>query len=220
MKRRDFLQMLGIGGATLAVSTTAAASPIVPLFSGKESKIWTPEHASLTRNHLVLVRPPEDPFNFPATDGMLLAPTDEALNIPAVRVLLNPGQDPHGAFYKAAIEMRRAFSEESLRRFAAVPKWKRQGAVLVTLVDTEIFVGPLETNDDGFYLEISYTPYHVSGPDFETLNLNGWGVYSENGEYPIEVPTEIDMDRLLHVDTEIFTGKTNLLELQGKIIVP
>jgi hypothetical protein len=220
MKRRDFLQMLGIGGATLAVSTTAAASPIVPLFSGKESKIWTSEHTSLTRSHLVLVRPRDNPFSFPTTSGMLLAPTDEDQDIPSVKVLLNPGQDPHGAFYKAATEMRRSFAEASMRRFAAVPEWKRQGAVLVTLVDTEIFAGPLDTGDEGFTLEISYTPYHLSGPDFETLSLNEWEVYSENGEYPIEVPTEIDMDRLLRVETEIFTGKSKFSTLGGKVLVP
>jgi len=211
--------MLGLGGATL-VATKAKASPLVPLFSGKESKIWTPEHTRLTRNHLVLMRPRDAFFSFPTTDGMVLYPSDEDLNIPSVKVVFSPGQDPHDAFYKAAVEMRRAFSEESLKRFASIPEWKRHGAVLVTLVDTEIFAGPLDTSDDGFALEISYTPHHVSGPDFETLNLNGWMVYSENGEYPIEVPTEIDMSRLLHVETEIFTGKLNALELRGKSIVP
>lgn len=210
--------MLGVGGAGLVLATNAAANPIVPLFSGRESKIWTPEHTSLTRSHLVLTRPQGAPFAFPSTRGMLLTPSDEDLNIPSVKVLLHPEQDPHEAFYKAATEMRRSFSEQSLQRFAGIPEWKRRDAVLITLVDTEIFAGSLETSDEGFYLEVSYTPYHVSSPDLESLNLNGWGVYSENGEYPIEVPSEIDMDRLLSVDCRIVCGEMTTSTLGGVLV--
>lgn len=240
MKRRNFLQMLGVGGATLAVSTAASAGPVVPLFSGRDSKIWTPEHASLTRSHLVLVRPKTVAWQHARTPAGAdprvprmrrdVWPTTERLNLyhldgwgenpPVAVVEFDEGRDPHHAFYRAAMKMREDFARESQRRLLEVPEWRRPRSTLVTLVDTPIFAGamPAGPGKEHLLCEISYTPYVLDSSD--EINLNGWEVYSENGEYPVEVPTEIDMDRLLHVETSVFTGKLNALELRGKIVVP
>ena len=250
--RRQFLQMLGIGGASLLVTTAAKASPVVPLFSGKESKIWTPEHTSLTRSHLVLTRPKVVPTRaFPVPGGaewgmrlsrkrwptvpdprsyldrpvlelkhrddfphqayQLGAPSLEK-NVPGVSFKVE--NDPHHAFYKASMQMRDRFAKQSHARLMAIPEWQRPHTTLVTLVDTDIFV----SNGIGETLrvEISYTPHTISMA--EELELNGWEIYSENGEYPVEIPTDIDMHHLMQVDTDIFTGKLNALQLRGKII--
>jgi len=254
MKRRDFLQMLGVGGAGLALATSAAASPIVPMFSGKGSKLWTPEHTSLTRSHLVLVRPGAVPWQtaktpagadpavprmrrdmWPTTGGTKSAQRGGPLyrrdvvlrhldawgdNPPTAVVEFDEGDDPHHAFYRAAMKMREDFAKESQRRLLKVPEWRRPHSTLVTLVDTPIFAGamPAGPGKEQLLCEISYTPYVFDASD--ELNLNGWEVYSENGEYPVEVPSAIDMGHLLAVETRIFTGKLNPLELRGKIIVP
>lgn len=230
--------MLGLGGASLAITTTASASPVVPLFSGKESKIWTPEHTRLTSSHIVLVRPKETPwkitplagaphpaarmqrFAWPKTRRYDLRHNDEETNPYPVSVEYGEGHDPHHAYYLAAMEMRSRFAEDSRRRLLDVPEFRRPHSTLVTLVDTPIFASalPQDSGSDLLLAEISYTPYVIDAN--EELDPNGWEVYSENGEYPIEVPTEVDMDRLLHVDTQVFTGKLNPREWRGKIITP
>lgn len=244
--RRQFLQMLGLGGASLAVSTAVEASPIVPLFSGRESKIWTPEHASLTRSHLVLTRPPREvPFDsvelapgarrllkkrWPVVGRESLPMVDEDWpwparrpnqaflpSVPNVKVVLEPRQDAHEAFYRAAMKMRNEFVTQSRQRLAEIPEVRRPHSLLVTLVDTPIFAGGLDTDERGFYLEISYTPHLVETGELE---LNGWEVYSENGEYPIEVPTDVDFDRLLTLDRLVLAGEADPLRFAGKLISP
>lgn len=225
--RREFLQMLGIGGAGLVLATNAAASPLVPMFSGKESSLWTPEHTSLTRSHLVLVRPRGvawQDLRWPKVSGyrpQTLRHFDAwGENPPTAVVEFDEGQDPHHAFYRAAMKMREDFARESQRRLLEIPEWRRPRSTLVTLVDTPIFAGAMPGGPGKEHLlcEISYTPHVIDSSD--QFEANGWEVYSENGEYPIEVPTEIDMDRLLTVETRIFTGKLNPLELRGKIVTP
>ena len=234
--RRQFLQMLGVGGTSLLVTTTANASPIVPLFSGKESKIWTPEHTSLTRSHLVLTRPKVVPTtmtpvpggiswgrkiiraSWPKIGGRRLYHTDEEHCVPSVTVQLADGGDAHEAFYKAAMQMRSDFAKQSQERLLKVPPYKRSDAMLVTLVDTDIFAAALyETR--GFRVEISYTPYILGQLGSGGLELNGWEIYSENGEYPIEIPSGIDMDRLFSLDQRIAKGEMAVSKFGGRILI-
>jgi len=236
MRRRDFLQMLGIGGATLT------AGPIVPLFSGKDSKIWTPEHTRLTSSHIVLTRPPNKPwkvtpakstlnwkafgvgarkmtkFQWPSTGRLTLCHMDQNVNPQPIRVEYADGHDPHHAYYRAAMKMRESFSKFSRNRLLEVPEYRRRFSTLVTLVDTPIFVSTIPMKDkEQLLCEISYTPYVIDADD--ELDLNGWEVYSENGEYPIEVPTKIDMDRLLSLDYRIVRGETALSRFGGVLLV-
>lgn len=252
--------MLGVGGSSLLISTAAQASPIVPLFSGKESKIWTPEHTSLTRSHLVLLRPkkvpwkvvpaPEhaDPFYrhmhrdaWPRVGGersaqgggplyhrtRLLRHLDEEWwrGPPPVRVEFKQGQDPHDAFYRAAMKMREDFSKESQRRLLEVPEYRRPHSTLVTLVDTPIFAGPVSFSElpiapgkNQLIAQISYTPYVVD-LTYEELELNGWEVYSESGQYPIEVPTDVDMEKLFSLDQHIIRGQRAPSSLGGSLLI-
>lgn len=239
MERRTFLQMLGTGVISLA---TGEARP-VPLFSERDSALWTPQSVDLTRSHLVLTRPAATPLGadpgvlrlhrrWPVFGGVVLYPVDEPRtgaswglpdasywhNIPDVKIVLDDGEDPHEAFYKGAMKMREDFAVQSRRRLLAEPEPLRPHQQLVTLVDAPIFAGALETDERGFYLEISYTPYVVrAGGDVE---LNGWEVYSENGQYPVEVPSYIDMDHLLRIDRRVVTGEQPRRRLGGRLILP
>lgn len=258
MDRRNFLQMLGLGAAAAAVSSTAQASPIVPLFSGRESKIWTPEHSSLTAHHLVLRRPPRTSFQkAPTPSGadpqiwrgtrqiwpkigdetlhhvdeggfwwnhMFVPPLEHGAfpaNVPALTVEVPAGADPHECFYRAASWMRDKFAEQSRQRLLEIPPVQRPAYQLLTLVDTPIFASAVEPSGSGadraFMLEISYTPYTVS---IDELHLNGWELYSENGEYPIEIPDTIDLERLMTVDRKVVTGDIHPSRMRGRLVLP
>jgi len=253
MDRRTFLQMLGIGGAAQMLT------PTVPLFSGRESALWTPEHTSLTASHLVLTRPAQTPWqraatplgadprvlrvnrkSWPSVGGRQLHPVDDGgfwwdhvwvppsdhpavpPNVPGIQVVLRDSDDPHEAFYRAATWVRDAFAKQSQRRLLEVPQAERPAQQLVTLVDTPIFAGPEAVpegheGDRAFRIEISYTPHLVRTGEME---MNGWEIYSENGEYPIEIPKDIDFDRLLRVDRRVLTGETDASRMRGRLVLP
>jgi hypothetical protein len=238
MERRSFLQMLGAAAASLCSgSVLASPSPnLVPLFAGKDSSIWTPEHAKLTGGHLVLVPRratpsltfgPQSGFglvrgtatdlrhDWPIVGGHtlhLLDPLDTEEEVANIRaVARDENEDLHLVFYRAAMKLRSSFSEQAARQLQRAERdpWTPPPCMLVTLVDTPIFAGALESagelengawssRERGFYAEISYTRHVV--PASNQLKLNGWDLYSENGEYPIEVPSNIDLERLLAID--------------------
>jgi hypothetical protein len=142
-----------------------------------------------------------------------------------VEVLVGEGQDPHLAFYRASMQMRENFKEESLRMLARVPEVLRHEAQIVTVVDNPIFMGALspltasgvdwDNDSDGFTVEADYTQYVVVGD----VDPNGWDVYSELGEFPIEVPSKIDMDQLLTLDRNFFNGDMKLPRGANRIII-
>lgn len=129
------------------------------------------------------------------------------------------GQDPHHAFYKGAMGLRDAFAEQSRRRLLDIREHLRPYKTLVTLVDTPIFAGafPVSDTQEGLQIDLSYVA-HVIDADAE-LELNEWEVYSENGEYPIEVPSDIDMERLLRLDQRIVRGETAPSMFGGKLLI-
>lgn len=250
MQRRNFLQLLGLGGF-------AAVAP-VPVFGAESApvKLWTPEErTALTGGHTVLIRGPQTPWpvgslvkpsgTWPSVEGQLfyeggdirlrgrndsyivmddvgcqwvnIKPIDLILRDPTeelprtvVDIFLEDGMDPHLTFYKGAMQMRESIKQAGLDQLKQVPERQRQflNLQLVTLVDNPIFAGPLsfESDREGFSIEVDYTQYLISG----TLNPNGWEVYSETGEYPIDVPSNIDFEQLLALDTQVHKGELNL----------
>jgi len=239
MFRRNFLQMLGIGGVASTLPVT------LPLFGSPDRPQGRGETVSLlTGGHLVLVRPPTQPsafgFNRMGTPAIAVAgrwPLSRGavfqdqitgrqkggwtplpvLDEERVVVHVRPSeetQDPHLVFYEAAMKMRERFKTTSLELLTSFPKgYKSQGGVrLVTVVDNPIFAGAAATREDerasGFTLEADFTQYLVAdqySSDLgewvpQEINPNGWEVYSEFGEFPIEIPSKIDMDQLLAID--------------------
>ena len=253
MDRRSFLQLLGAG------AVGASSGLMVPLFSGKDSGLWTPEHTSLTSHHLVLVPRKGDPKarfqRLPMVGGVHISklywgtePTDMRKNwpvvgghtlrlldadpgvdeVPDVRVVARDEEDLNLVFYRAAMNMRNAFAERTTRMFAELPEWERRSSRLVTLVDVPIFAGALDTYERGFHVSIGYACHvvplvaqkwshgrRVDDPEAED-DLRGWEVYSETGEYPIEIPSDIDLERLQSFDREIIERKRRPILLASK----
>ena len=265
MKRRDFIQMLGMGGLVAVVP-----APLFGSTEGATPKLWTPgQKKDLAGRHIVLTRPskssefktmpgdtlfrsPEYTANvggsrvalsrhgrWPILTGdVFLAPEghfrfreqrkgepfplrfNTEINMGTgrhndvggrggagpVQILVPEGGDPHLAFYQGAMKMREAFKTDSAKLFQNVPGPLRSEAQIVTIVDNPIFAGPHPEDDEGFTIEADYQQYIIHGD----VDPNGWDVYSEFGEFPIEVPSKIDMGLLLKIDTRVFRGDLKL----------
>jgi len=258
MNRRNFMQLLGIGG----IATLVPA----PLFGAEGGpKLWTPgQQKDLAGGHIVLVRPKSSAFkmapgdtpyylldraksgkintsrhgSWPIVTGDVFL-TDAGLfnlqrrgepfplrlnteinsergdGFPPIQVLVPEGRDPHLAFYQAAMKMRDDFKTDSAKLFRNVPGPVRPHAQIVTIVDNPIFAGALWDEDgEGFTVEADYDQYIVNGD----INPNGWDVYSEFGEFPIDIPNKIDMDMLLVLDAKVFNGDLKLPRGSRRII--
>lgn len=115
-------------------------------------------------------------------------------------------EEAHAAFYKGAQELRERFKKESLKILEQVPAALRQNAQIVTLVSNAIYADVLYEHQfaasihgklhPGFMLRAEWSQYVVTG----NVEKNGWQVYSETGEYPIEIPSSLDMEFLLRMD--------------------
>ena len=264
MKRRNFLQLLGIGGIAAIVPA--------PLFGAmnKPTTLWTPgQKKKLAGGHILLTRPTESRAflgsvtelsigqgipalktsvtvkkatrmgDWPIVEGnvylderlwmrderdkmlRIMDPVVNGVQRQMVEVLVSDAVDPHVAFYRASMQMRENFKQESLKMLARVPQVLRHEAQIVTVVDNPIFMGALESvwseneDSDGFTVEADYTQYVIHGD----VDPNGWDVYSELGEFPIEVPSKIDMDRLLMLDRNFFNGDLKLPRGANRIIL-
>ena len=151
-------------------------------------------------------------------------PQNDGVRRQTVEVLIRDDQDPHLAFYQASMQMRENFKADSLKMLARVPEVLRREAQIVTVVDNPIFMGTLDAlhggshyakNSDGFSVEADYTQYVIHGD----VDPNGWEVYSEEGEFPIEVPSKIDMDMLMVLDAKVFNGDLKLPKGANRIIL-
>lgn len=119
-----------------------------------------------------------------------------------------PDEDPYIGFYKAAEEIRRFFTERSLQRIQSLDRYLRAAHKLVTVVHTPIHARstgvkpgkPFVTTDRGFEVACDCDTRVVT-----YLDLEGWEVYSQFGEIPTEVPSELQMKVLLQYDTDIVT---------------
>jgi hypothetical protein len=118
-----------------------------------------------------------------------------------------PTEDPYIGFYKAAERIRRVFADQSLKRIQNVHKHICPKVQLVTVVHDPIYARPIGVRSgnpfrtgEGFEVACDCDSRIVMNPDLE-----GWEVYSQFGEIPIEVPSEIQMRVLLQYDLDIVT---------------
>lgn len=128
-----------------------------------------------------------------------------------VKVPINPELEnskvaTHAAFYKAAQGMRDVFKKESLEILKWVPQETRKFAQIVTLVDTPIWADFLydEQGDQkpGVMVRATYTQYVIVGE----CAPRRWQVYSKQGEYPMDIPKDIDIEFLIHIDKKLLGG--------------
>jgi len=126
-------------------------------------------------------------------------------------------RDAHAAFYLASRELRAQFAEKSLaflndpgpirRGGSTLLTASEVGAVLslVTIVNSEIHVRPLLAHPDdeepspgAFEVACHYEQYVVADEPLSVLQT--FESYSETGDYPVDLPKDIDLGLLLRAD--------------------
>ena len=134
--------------------------------------------------------------------------------------------DAHTAFYLAAQSIRDRFAKESLAFLAENknpsvylnpgyranyrrPNFVGGAASLVTIVDAQIHARPIMeegSNQEGaFEVVCLYEQFVVIDEPLEVLQT--FETYSEAGDFPIEIPKDIDLGVLLRADRDIFSNR-------------
>lgn len=118
-----------------------------------------------------------------------------------------PGGDPYIGFYKASEQIRQMFADKALQRLKGIQSAMRPAHQIVTVIHTPIHARPARSVSgdpfqagEGFEVACDCDTRVVMNP-----NLDGWETYSQFGEIPIEVPSELEIKSLLQYDTDIVT---------------
>jgi len=122
--------------------------------------------------------------------------------------------DAQAAFYVAANEMRdmfTLFSRETLRQFSPDAEL-RPVMTLVTIVDSAIHARPIEAlreeDNKGFTVHAEFRQFVTLGtPRTEIAEFT---IYSEHGEYPIDIPKDIEMGMLLAMDKRVLNASPDI----------
>jgi hypothetical protein len=233
--RRDFMQLLGLGGIA-TVGLGAVSTPVISLFGSDDSESDRAERlASLTDQYIsghVVVHakrmiervPPDDAAKARKPDGYQVVgrlvrhrePTKIALRREGVltvtpKIGYEDSKDiatGHAAFYMASLEMRRKFAEFSRVTLEDAPVEMRPMASLVTIIDSSIHASPLP------YRGVGSPPFELRADFRQFLSysttqreMDTFDLYSLFGEYPVEPPRDIDMGMLLKMDKEIVSER-------------
>ena len=129
------------------------------------------------------------------------------------------GVDPHALYYQAAMAMRERFRQHTINRLTELHEGLRKGVNLVTIVHQPIYARPLDMKVGFPWPRV---PGRVPWPEegfevaceFQTLlyrshqpaDLDGFEEYSAMGEYPIDVPSNIEMGILMKLDREVLSS--------------
>tara|TARA_Y100000310_G_scaffold164863_2_gene164614 strand:+ start:7848 stop:8501 length:654 start_codon:yes stop_codon:yes gene_type:complete len=152
------------------------------------------------------------------------------------------GLDPHEVFYTAALELQRILGEVTLARTLAVPEVHRPGIEVVTTVFMPIHARTKHcwataaesarlTDEDfkGFDV-VADCAIEVKGFGTRLREERGnrygsasWRpkgeVFSESGEYPMEMLGDLDLGHLMSIDSKLFAGDTALKKRLGGIVL-
>jgi hypothetical protein len=129
----------------------------------------------------------------------------------------------HTAYYTAAMEIREKFAVFSRETLAEVDPELRPMLTLVTIADAPIHarpVGvwgddsyamqvdrPLGDNDRGFDVVAHFRQFAVIGA--QRNEVDTFQMYSETGEFPLQVPKDVEMGMLLRIDREVVAAGAN-----------
>lgn len=236
--RRSFMQMLGLGGMALAAQSSQPI-PLFGTDEAREPELVLPK-ADLLRGHVVVQRKgltERVPKNDPAHDryrgeGVRVVARMTRTQVPGggqfselrqhqlfVKGEFPEGTDPHVVYYKASHDLREQFAKLSRKRLMEVPAELRAGAVLVTVVETPIVATARHTwedysrlkNQDDQFRGFDVVAHFRQGVRYSTEGLDTFNVYSEQGEYPIDVPSELDMGMLMKMDREVLADGSLLI---------
>jgi hypothetical protein len=154
---------------------------------------------------------------FGGTRSLVVDGSDWNPNDPEARVIMvkNPpevreGGDHHVLFFTMALKMRQRFAQNALEMFQKIPDSYRSGATLLTEIGTPIctYTRP----DIGFDIGCEFSQ-RLTMDKFDPETLDEGQLFSSTGEYPIELPSNIDVERLMRID---FKAQQNPHLLLGK----
>jgi hypothetical protein len=227
--------MLGIGGMALAVES----SKPIPLFGSDDaapSDLVIPDR-NLLKGHVVVQKkglteriPKDDPVwkKYGSGGGYRPVARITRTQVPGggrfsdlrehrlfVKGEFPQDVDPHVVYYKASHELREKFAKLSRERLREVPPELRAGATLVTVVEAPIMAtSRFEWNAHHIDRQRGFdvVAFFRQGVRYSTEGLDTFNVYSEQGEYPIEVPTDIDMGILMKMDRQVLADGSLLID--------
>lgn len=152
-------------------------------------------------------------------------------------------EDAHSSFYVASHDMREKFALFTRQTLSQVDKELRPMATIVTIVDAPIHARPVglrsprdedearvsggwmsdavvteqdQQNRDerGFDVVATFRQFVVLGA--KRSEVTTYETYSEHGEYPVEVPRDIEMGMLVKLDREVVArGETQTHRVAG-----
>ena len=132
-------------------------------------------------------------------------------------VQIEPGEDPHVAFYRVANKFREHLARETEKIADEITDWDAGTVDLVTVAFTPIIAVPKD--DRGFYLMATVGQFacqtgcvvgahdkadpstKVDGA--EVLENPKGSLISTNGDFPIKPPNNIEMQLLIRLDDEV-----------------
>jgi hypothetical protein len=222
MKRRSFLKLLGIGAGAAMVNPTS-------LLGTAEAGLRTP--GGLAKSWVVYPN-----RNLGCGFSQVAVTAEEFV----IRPKFVKGVDPHDVFYRAALELRRRIGKATLDRLNAVPEIHRQRVEVVT----SIFM-PIHTRTKGCFEDTSrWTDEEFQGFDVVadcSIDIKGSGVgfreergahyglgwkppkgvevYSETGEYPMELPSELDLGHMMTLERDFWNHKAKTRERINKVVL-
>jgi len=231
--RRNFMQLLGIGGLGLAVgsSTIAQAAERLPLFGSADTpQLIVPDNKLIGRHHIVQKKgltekvPVADRNKTSVPGAVVIArmtrqkkPGNALVNWNTYRLERKPpvidGEDPNAVYYKACHGLRKEFADISRQTLLSIEPHLRPMATLLTIVEVPLharargwdwtakddYENGGRDQDRGFDIVGIFQQGYALGP----VNVETFNTYSEQGEYPMEIPRNIDMSMLMKLDKQI-----------------
>jgi hypothetical protein len=107
-------------------------------------------------------------------------------------------------FYVASAQVRDLFVQFSRDTMSVIDKELRKMATLVTIVDSAIHARPINAErgerfeERGFEVVAEFRQFVTLG--MPQAEIREFKVYSEHGEYPVNVPRDVEMGMLIRMD--------------------
>lgn len=227
--RRGFLNLLGVGGLGLILEDRAP----IALFGSDEiaPEVIAPPQDLVARHYVVypktfiervpvtldhrpygtvvarLTRNREPTKPLVRREGTLFAHTPTGLDTTV--------QNGHAMFYTAAMDLRGKFTAFTEQTLAEVNPTMRPMATLVTIVDAPIHASPRP--EVGFDVVARCTQFVVLGDCSDEVNT--FRHYSDHGEYPLQIPRDIDMGMLLRMDKQVIAAGANTVDRVRRTLI-
>lgn len=231
--RRGFLNLLGLGGVGLAIGELPPV-PLFGSDEVDKKELVRPDE-SLVLGHVIVFpktlieRVPEaerQAYIAKHGDGVVPVARLPKFREPrkfllrqehrfSVRPQLPDGtliSEAHAAFYVASNEIRQKFASYSRDTLAKVDPELRPMATLVTIADAPIHARPMGIYDGNghgreerqFDVVCDFRQFVVLGA--QRSELETYRIYSEMGEFPVQVPRDIEMGMMIKLDREVMAA--------------